>query len=307
MPSAGERRAAAWRAPAASRVAPRALVDCRRRALPFRRSAGTISSLKRPAVDRRQRLLVRCEGEGVRLLAVDAVLLRHQLRGQAHARGSVGIALEQRRVGRDACAPPIGIRLIDSVPPADRHLGAAAARPRPRRAAIACSPEEQKRLTVMAAARVREARPAGSRCAPRSCPARPRAWRSPGSRRPPCPASSAGDARERALDGGSPPCRRAASARRVPRPALPTAVRTLLTITASRMSLPGSLVLVPQRLAFLSSMCWMRARVFGRAEQRQEGLALEVEEVLLADRARRAVAAAQDGGELRSRPARRAR
>ena len=71
--------------------------------------------------------------------------------------------------------------LIDSVPPATiadatPHMMRSAAK------AIACRPDEQKRLMVTADA-VTGSRRAGSRCARRSGPARPPASRSRGSRR----------------------------------------------------------------------------------------------------------------------------
>ena len=73
--------------------------------------------------------------------------------------------------------PPIGISDMDSVPPATM-TSAPPPRMRSAASAMACSPEAQKRLMVMAGGLRRAGRRAGTRCAPRSCPARLPAWRS---------------------------------------------------------------------------------------------------------------------------------
>src|SRR5579884_3016587 len=70
--------------------------------------------------------------------------------------------------------PPMGTMDMDSVPPAT-ITSAPPERMRSAAMAMACRPEEQKRLIVMA--EVPRAGPlAETRCAPRSCPVRLRAW-----------------------------------------------------------------------------------------------------------------------------------
>ena len=103
------------------------------------------------------------------------------------------------------------------------------------RGAIASRPEAQNRFTVIADAETGSSAP-GSRSAPRSCPARLRAWRSEHhvldlrrieARHPP----------ERVADGeGGELSGRVA--RSVPAGALPTGVRTAETMTASVMAAP---------------------------------------------------------------------
>ena len=74
------------------------------RAVTGRHGSGTISSLKRPPSMAATACWCERRANASGLLAVDAVLLRHQLRGHAHAEVAVGVALEQRRVGRDLVA-----------------------------------------------------------------------------------------------------------------------------------------------------------------------------------------------------------
>src|SRR5439155_7158868 len=131
--------------------------------------------------------------------------------------------------------PPIGTRLIDSVPPArivdaKPHITCSAAY------AIACNPDEQKRLTVTADAAT-------------GMPARRLAIRATFS---PCSASGIAhpSTTSSTSDGSTAGARRSASAiavaasssgrvpRRVPFGAFPDAVRTALTITASCMNDP---------------------------------------------------------------------
>ena len=126
--------------------------------------------------------------------------------------------------------PPIGTRLIDSVPPAT----IASENPHMTRSApyaIACSPDEQKRLTVTADAWT-------------GMPARRLAMRATFS---PCSASGIAQPMmtSSTSPGSMPGARRSASPitvaarssglvpRRVPFGALPTAVRTAETMTAS--------------------------------------------------------------------------
>src|SRR5262245_44974478 len=186
----------------------------------------------------------------------------------------------------------MGTRLIDSTPPATTTWTAPACTcwaP----SAIAWRPEEQKRLMVMAPAVV-------------GTPARRAAWRATL-----LPCSASGIAQPRTTSStisgftagtrASAPWMTAAamSSGRVSRsdlPALPTAVLTLDTTTASRMT--SSPISVPQRRAFLERVLDALLRLL-RAEERQEGLALEVQEMLLARRPRRAVAPAEDRGHVR--------
>src|SRR5262245_44016558 len=185
----------------------------------------------------------------------------------------------------------MGTRLIDSTPPATTTWTAPACTcwaP----SAIAWRPEEQKRLIVIAPAVV-------------GTPARSAAWRAT---LLPCSASgiaqpSTTSSTISAFTGGtraSAPWMTAAAmssgrVSRSARPALPTAVRTLDTTTASRMT---SSPLVPERRPFLQGVLDALLRLL-RAQERQEGLALEVQEMLLARRARRAVAPAEDRGHVR--------
>src|SRR5262245_8798102 len=187
----------------------------------------------------------------------------------------------------------MGTRLIDSTPPATTTWTAPACTcwaP----SAIAWRPEEQKRLIVIAPAVV-------------GTPARSAAWRAT---LLPCSASgiaqpSTTSSTISAFNGGtraSAPSMTAAamSSGRVSRsdfPALPTAVRTLDTTTASRMT--SSPLLVPEGRPFLQRVLDALLRLL-RAEERQEGLPLEVQEVLLARRPRRAVAPAEDRGHVRA-------
>ena len=127
------------------RVAPRPFVGRERRPA----GAGDDLVGEPSAVDRRHRALVAAQREGVLLLARDR---------RPRARGSrpPGRWSDRRR---DSCRPasgsatilwpPIGTRLIDSVPPATMAV-AKPAMIRSAAKAIDCRPDEQKRLMVTA-------------------------------------------------------------------------------------------------------------------------------------------------------------
>src|SRR6202021_1568395 len=88
-------------------------------------------------------------------------------------------------------------------------------------------------------------------------------------------------------------------ARRAQRGALPTAVRTALTRTASLM-ISSDLFSIAQGLAGFEGVANALLR-FALATEREEMLALQIKEVLFADRrAGGDVASAKDGGEVRS-------
>src|SRR5260221_8994373 len=195
---------------------------------------------------------------------------------------------------RASLFPPIGMRLIDSVPPATTTWAAPvwiswAAR------AMAWSPDEQNRLMVMAPAVYgTPARRAACRATFIPCSASGMAQPSTTS------STIAGftiGTRWRAPRMASAAMSSGRVSRRVPRPALPTAVRTLETITASRMSTLVAPLLVPERLALfqheLDSLLGLL-----RAEEGQESLALEVQVVLLARQSGRTVTPAEDGGHV---------
>ena len=82
-------------------------------------STGTISSSNLPGVDRGHAPCW-CDSSAKRvgLLAADPVLPRHVLGGDAHGQVDVGVALERASGWATILLPPIGTRLIDSVPPA---------------------------------------------------------------------------------------------------------------------------------------------------------------------------------------------
>ncbi len=124
-----------------------------------------------------------CQRKFILRLAGDLPLLRDFFGGDAHA---VGDGRCSRRAGRSpgpatSCCPSSGTMLMLSVPPAI-ITSASPRRMRSAASATACSPDEQKRLIVMPG--TLSGSPASStRCARRSCPARPRASRSRRSRR----------------------------------------------------------------------------------------------------------------------------
>ncbi len=191
--------------------------------------------LEPPGVDGGHGLAVRVEREAVGGLAVDPVLPRHVLGRDPHAEVGVGVACRSASGWATSLWPPIGMRLIDSVPPATITSASPASIARAARA-IACRPDAQKRLTVMAAA-------AGG------IPARRAACRATF-----IPCSASGIAQPRmtssTISGVSAGTRASAALmaapamssgrvwRSVPLGALPTAVRTLATITASRGTVP---------------------------------------------------------------------
>ena len=217
-------------------------------------STGTISSLKRaglrwrpaPSGGERQR-------EGVLLLAGDAVLLRHQLGGQAHAQVGVGVALERARGWARSCGRPSGSGSCDSTPPATT-TSAPPGRDRVGGQRDGLQAGGAEAVDGHGRRRCRAGRRSRRRCGPRSCPARPRAWRSRGSRRRPCPARTAGTRAERALDDGG---GQVVGPRLAQRALAAPCPRRCRTTTRSRMTArhcigaPVRIVLVPQRLAGL--------------------------------------------------------
>src|ERR1051326_6545101 len=179
----------------------------------------------------------------------------------------------------------MGIMDMLSVPP-PRMTSAPPPRMRSAASAMACNPEEQKRLMVMAEAST------GS-------PARSEAMRATFI---PCSASGMAQPRMTSSISLGSSCgtrsrapRKATAARSsgrvlrsVPLKAFPTAVRTELTTTASRINAS-----IPQRLPCLqrvlnSLLCFLLAA------ERLEAFALEVEKILLADRRARRDAAARE-------------
>src|SRR5262245_42120014 len=170
--------------------------------------------------------------------------------------------------------------------------------------AMACKPDEQKRLIVIADDELGN-------------PANSAAWRAifipcwaSGVAQPMTTSSTSSGLTSGARAINSLITLAAMSSGRVsfsePRGALPTAVRNALTITASRICFspftgkvpPSNYMLIPQRLACLQHV--RDAFLSGlRPAQTDEGFALQVEQVLLrhARRARQ-VAAAQHRGDL---------
>ena len=216
---------------------------------------GTISAAKSPRVQRRHRLLVAGERERVLVAAADVELAGDVLGGVAHRGVGVGELLDDRRVERRSCAPPIGTIDIDSTPPASPASMPPAAM-RSATIAVACRPDEQKRLMVIAGTSSgRPARKPTWRATFRPCSAS--GWRSR-ARRPRSSPGSTSARRSASRDDQGRQIVGAGVARRRPCGARPTGVRTADRMATSRMV--GSSV--PKRLALLS-MCWMRSRVFG--------------------------------------------
>ena len=140
-------------------------------------SYGEISAANSPAGDRRERLLVRGEGERVLVLARDLPLLGDLLGGDAHAVGDRDVARRREHAAgsaRPCCpssAPSTSIRCRRRASGRRRPCGSVGGE---RDGLQAGRAEAVDRLRGDVWAGRRAAR----RCARRSCLARPRAWRS---------------------------------------------------------------------------------------------------------------------------------
>ena len=160
--------------------------------------------------------------------------LRQALRRQSHRKIRVRIVLHQPRVGRNLVTAHRNMD-IDSVPPR-RSTSAPPHRMRSAARAIACIRRRKTDRLMVIADTPLAIPPAAKRCAPRSCPVRPRAWHNLKSHlRFPQDRFRAPSAKH--LESRPPLIIWTNRHRIAPLNARPTGVRTEETITASRIVL----------------------------------------------------------------------